>query len=359
MCGIAGYIGKSKALDFLLDGLKKLEYRGYDSAGIAVTQNNEIRVAKAKGKLDNLILKAENSIFCGNVGIGHTRWATHGKPDEINSHPHLSQDNRFAIVHNGIIENYIQLKEELKSNGFEFMSETDTEVIPNLVQYFYKDNVMEAFIKAISVLKGSYALGLVSTYEPDKIYAASKESPLILGIGENENYIASDIQALAGKTDKIQILKEGEFAEISQNNILITDSNRNPIAKEIIEINLNEVAPDKKDFEFFMLKEIMEQPKAVKDTITSLINNGLGINLNESYFENLNKIFIVGCGSAYHAGMVGKKIIEEYTRTQTIVELASEFKYQNPIIKKGDLAIFISQSGETSDTLAALKLAKE
>jgi len=362
MCGITGYAGTDSSKNFLIEGLKKLEYRGYDSAGIATIENSEITVTKTKGKVEELEKKAEYADHKGNVGIGHTRWATHGKPDETNSHPHISADKSFAVVHNGIIENYQELKYMLEKEGFEFVSETDTEVIPALIQYYYKDDVFSAFSQAVSVLRGSYALGVISVYEPDKIFAVSKDSPLIIGLGEKENYISSDIPALASKTCRVYIMKDSEFAIISKNDVLITDSNKTPVKKDITIISQNEVVADKQGYEFFMLKEIMEQPEAVAGVITQRVKDGIidfnELHLKKEYFENLNRIYIVGCGSAYHAGMAGKRILEDITRVQTQVEIASEFKYNSPIINKGDLMIAISQSGETSDTLAALKVAK-
>ena len=363
MCGITGYTGEYCAKEFLTEGLKKLEYRGYDSAGIATSEDGGIKVTKAKGDIAELIKKTDITPHFGCVGIGHTRWATHGKPDEINSHPHISNDEKFALVHNGIIENYLSIKEMLENNGFKLRSETDTEVIPNLVQFFYNGSVFDAFSKAVSMLKGSYALGLISSYEPDKIFAVSKDSPLIVGVGENENYIASDVHALLPKTKKVYLMEDEEFAIITKDEVKITDCRNSPIKKQISEITETEAAVDKQGYDFFMLKEIMEQPGAVAGTIIPRINQGLvdlrEIHLSKSYFEKLDKITVVACGSAYHAGMAGKSIIEDMARVKVNVELASEFKYNNPILNKGDLVIVISQSGETSDTLAALRLAKE
>lgn len=362
MCGITGYAGTKEVEKFLMEGLKKLEYRGYDSAGIATLENSKIRITKAKGKLEELQKKISNLPHRGSIGIGHTRWATHGKPDEINSHPHISQDGNFAVVHNGIIENYLSLRKMLEENGFEFHSETDTEVIPHLVQLFYTHDVFEAFAKAVSMIKGTYALGLISTYDPNRIFATAKDSPLIIGIGENENFIASDIPALLSKTDKAYLMHENEFAVISKDEIVLTDNNKNPIIKEITQVHQDEISASKNGYEFFMLKEIMEQPEAVKNTIMPIIEKGYvdfkEIKLPDEYLTNLNKVFIVGCGSAYHAGLVGKHIIENMTKVHTVVEIASEFRYTNHVIEEGDLVIAISQSGETSDTLAALKYAK-
>ena len=362
MCGIAGYAGNLPAKDFLLEALEKLEYRGYDSAGIATLEADSINISKTKGKLNELTKKVASFTHNGTIGIGHTRWATHGKPDEINSHPHISQDRNFAVVHNGIIENYLSLKKMLEEHGFKFKSETDTEVIPNLIQHFYKGNVFDAFIKATSYLKGSYALGLVSCFEPDKIYAVAKDSPLIVGEGNQENYLASDIPALLQKTKNVYMMKDNEFAIITKDSITFFDSVKNPINKEITKIDYTNASVSKNGYEFFMLKEIMEQPDAVKNTITPRLKDGYvnlsEISLTKEYFSKLNKIFIVACGSAYHAGLIGKNIIENMARVFVSVELASEFRYSNPVIEKGDLVIVISQSGETSDSLAALKYAK-
>lgn len=362
MCGIAGYAGNFPAKDFLLEALEKLEYRGYDSAGIATLETECINISKTKGNLNELTKKVANSIHNGSVGIGHTRWATHGKPDEINSHPHVSQDENFVVVHNGIIENYLPLKKMLEESGFKFKSETDTEVIPNLIQYFYKGDVFDAFLKAVSYLKGSYTIGLVSCFEPDKIYAVAKDSSLIVGKGNQENYLASDIPALLQKTKNVYMMKDNEFAIITKDNISFFDSTKNPINKEITKIDYTNASVSKNGYEFFMLKEIMEQPDAVKNTIVPRLKDGYvdlsEISLTKEYFNGLNKIFIVACGSAYHAGLVGKNIIENMARVFVSVELASEFRYSNPVIEKGDLVVVISQSGETSDSLAALKYAK-
>lgn len=362
MCGIAGYAGNLPAKDFLLESLEKLEYRGYDSAGIATLEADSINISKTKGKLNELTKKVASFTHNGTIGIGHTRWATHGKPDEINSHPHISQDRNFAVVHNGIIENYLSLKKMLEEHGFKFKSETDTEVIPNLIQHVYKGNVFDAFIKATSYLKGSYALGLVSCFEPDKIYAVVKDSPLIAGKGNQENYLASDIPALLQKTKNVYMMKDNEFAIITKDSITFFDSVKNPINKEITKIDYTNASVSKNGYEFFMLKEIMEQPDAVKNTITPRLKDGYvnlsEISLTKEYFSKLNKIFIVACGSAYHAGLIGKNVIENMARVFVSVELASEFRYSNPVIEKGDLVIVISQSGETSDSLAALKYAK-
>jgi len=363
MCGIVGYIGKNEAKYFLLKGLEKLEYRGYDSAGICTLHDKKIKLCKTKGRLVSLKEKIQLSDLSGCVGIGHTRWATHGEPTDVNSHPHLSNDKKFAVVHNGIIENYSELKEMLIENGYKFLSETDTEVIPNLIQYCYNGDVFEAFSKAVSYLKGAYALGLISTYQPETVFAARKDSPLVVGLGNGENFLASDIPAILSETKQVYILESGEFAAITNDSVQIVDSKKIPIKKEIFKVTWDIDAAEKNGYEFYMLKEIMEQPKAIINTISPRIKNGKvdlsEISLTNDYFMDLKNIFIVACGSAYHVGLVGKNLIEGMGRIAVSVEQASEFRYRNPIINKGDLVILISQSGETSDTVAALRYAKK
>lgn len=364
MCGIIGYVGEKKAAPILLDGLKRLEYRGYDSAGIAVYHQGEIKIKKAKGKLEILDRETKGgTILDGTLGIGHTRWATHGAPTQLNSHPHYSSDGKFAIVHNGIVENYLQLRQFLSEQGVEFVSETDTEVIPQLMQYYYNGDVFDTFLKVVGKLEGAYALGLVSAYEPDVMYAVRKDSPLIVGIGEGENFIASDIPAILSYTKQVYLLEENEFAVIKKDSIQIVDRDKKPIQKEIFEVNWDVDAAEKDGYDFYMLKEIMEQPKAIRKTILPRINGNQivmdELSLSDEYYRNLKKIFVVACGSAYHVGLVGKNIIEGLARIPTEVDLASEFRYRNPIICPDDLVIIISQSGETSDTLAALRYAKK
>ena len=364
MCGIIGYVGEKKAAPILLDGLKRLEYRGYDSAGIAVYHQGEIQIKKAKGKLEILDREPKGgTILEGTLGIGHTRWATHGAPTQLNSHPHYSSDGKFAIVHNGIVENYLQLRQFLSEQGVEFVSETDTEVIPQLMQYYYNGDVFDTFLKVVGKLEGAYALGLVSAYEPDVMYAVRKDSPLIVGIGEGENFIASDIPAILSYTKQVYLLEENEFAVIKKDSIQIVDRDKKPIQKEIFEVNWDVDAAEKDGYDFYMLKEIMEQPKAIRKTILPRINGNQivmdELSLSDEYYRNLKKVFVVACGSAYHVGLVGKNIIEGLARIPTEVDLASEFRYRNPIICPDDLVIIISQSGETSDTLAALRYAKK
>lgn len=362
MCGITGYVGKKQAKNFLLEGLSKLEYRGYDSAGIAILGDGRIKFSKVKGRLSNLIEKTKNEDMSGCLGIGHTRWATHGAPTENNSHPHFSQDMKFAVVHNGIIENYLELRDFLKNEGFTFKTETDTEVVPQLMQYYYNGDIFDTFTKVVSKLKGAYALGLISAYDSETLYAARKDSPLIVGLGEDENYIASDIPAILSHTKKVYLLDQGEFAVLKKDGVMITDINKNPVKKDVFEVTWDVDSAEKEGYDFFMLKEIMEQPKAMLNTITPRIKDGKvylsEISLDDDYFKRLNKVYIVACGSAYHAGLVGKNIIEGIARINTEVDLASEFRYRNPVINNGDLVIIISQSGETSDTLAALRYAK-
>ncbi len=363
MCGITGYVGENDAKEFLLGGLEKLEYRGYDSAGICVADADELKVLKVKGRLKNLADKVCHNDMYGRCGIGHTRWATHGVPSETNSHPHLSEDGCFAVVHNGIIENYMELREFLVANGYHFKSETDTEVVPYLMQYYYDGDVLEALKKTAARLSGSYALGVVSTHCPGKLFAARKDSPLIVGIGDGENYIASDIPAVLNYTRKVYLLEQDEFAVVDKDNIKIYDAGGNQIIKGIFEVNWDVGAAEKDGYEFYMLKEIMEQPKAMRDTIAPRIRENKVVmdelSLSEDYFKNLNKIYIVACGSAYHVGLTGKYIFESLAGINTQVELASEFRYSNPVVCDNDLVIIISQSGETSDTLAALRYAKK
>ncbi len=364
MCGIVGYVGRREAAGILLNGLEKLEYRGYDSAGVCVVENGkELCVCKEKGKLENLrglLFGNSDNVLKGKVGIGHTRWATHGEANRINSHPHLSKNKKFAVVHNGIIENYHELKEFLENLGFEFLSETDTEVIVHLVEYFYNGDVFLAFRNAVKMLKGSYALGLLSEYEPDKLFAARKDSPLIVGVGENENFIASDIPAILSETKDVYFLDDGDFCVITKDNIIFSNPEGNEIKKELHTVTFSEEVAEKGGYEHFMLKEIHEQPRAVFDTLRGRLSKNLDISIfDESLVENINKIYIVACGTAYHAGMVGKYVIEKMSGIPVSVEIASEFRYNEPLIDKNTLVIAVSQSGETADTLAGIRLSKK
>lgn len=365
MCGIVGYIGDRDAVPILIKGLKRLEYRGYDSAGIAVFADNKIKFVKSKGKIKDLEekLKLEKGLE-STCGIGHTRWATHGEPSEANSHPHLSNNGRFAIVHNGIIENYISLKNNLKEKGYKFLSETDTEVVAHLVDYYFSKtgNMLETVIKVIERVDGSYAFGILSLDNPDEIIAVRKDSPLIVGLGDGENFIASDIPAILEHTRRYYLLEDNEIAILRKDGVCVKNLDRETVKKEVFEVDWNVDAAEKGGYEHFMLKEIYEQPKALRDTISPRISGGdivfEGLKLTPERIRALNRIYIVACGSAWHVGMVAKYVIESLCRIPVQVDLASEFRYRDPIIDKGDLCIVISQSGETADTLAALREAK-
>ena len=360
MCGIVGYIGKNQAAPILLEGLSKLEYRGYDSAGIAVYNNNELEVAKSKGKLAVLSEKIDGGKkLGGNMGIGHTRWATHGEPSDVNAHPHLSQSGRFAVVHNGIIENYISLKKKLESKGFEFISETDTEVIAHLFEYYYKGDIMDTMIKVINRVEGSYALGVLCVDYPDQFIAVRKASPMIVGLGDEENFIASDVTAILKHTRDIYYLEDNEIVVLKKDSVKVYNTDKEEVKKEKFTVDWDVSAAEKGGYEHFMMKEIEEQPKAIRDTISPRIKDGKivldDISLTEEDIKNINKIYIVACGSAYHVGVVGKYVIEKMCRIPVEVQVASEFRYCDPIVGKDDLVIVISQSGETE---AALEEAK-
>ena len=364
MCGIVGYVGNNEAVPFLLQGLEKLEYRGYDSSGIAVYSNNKIKLAKKQGRLKILeeLLESEDRIS-SHLGIGHTRWATHGNPSDINAHPHLSYSGKIALIHNGIIENYMELKEKLISKGFDkFISDTDTEVAVQLLDYFYKGDMFEAIKKLVNTIEGSFSLGIICTDYPDTLFAAKKDSPLIIGVGKGENYIASDIPAVLSKTKNICRLKEKQIAIIKADDFEIFDFNGNPAEKEITLINWNVTAAEKNNYEHFMIKEIMEQPEVIKATISPRIKNTEihldTVSFSHEYLADLNKISIVACGSAYHVGCAAKYFMEQLLKKPVEVDVASEFRYRSPIIDKNTLTIVISQSGETADTLAALREAK-
>ena len=363
MCGIVGYTGSQEAAPILLEGLKKLEYRGYDSAGIAVLNDNLIAVSKVTGRIANLCERTADGKNCpGTVGIGHTRWATHGAPTDINAHPHMSNDGKFAVVHNGIIENYIALREELIQKGYRFESQTDTEVIVHLIEMYYTGDLKKAVIKTSARLQGSYALGVVCTDEPEKVYVAREASPLILGVGVGENYFASDVTALVSYTRNAIYLDDGEFAEITPDSITVFNPAGQPIEKKISRITWDIQSAEKGGYEHFMLKEIIEQPRAVKATIAPRIKDGDIIldetELTADYLESINKIVITACGSAYYAGCAGKYAIEKLCRIPVQVELASELRYSDPLIDEHTLLIVLSQSGETADTIAAMKECK-
>ena len=362
MCGIVGYVGYRDCTDVLIDALSKLEYRGYDSAGIAVFENEEIKVAKSKGRLADLEAKMEKEgRLHGSAGIGHTRWATHGEPSDRNSHPHGGE--RVTIVHNGIIENYKALKDFLLSVGRGFKSDTDTEVVAQLLDYYYDGDPVHTISKVIRELEGSYALGIVFADFPDTIFAIRRESPLIVGVGENESFIASDVPAILKYTKNYYLLDHDEIAVLSKYSTKIYDLHYKQINKELKTADWDMDAAEKCGFEHFMLKEIYEQPTAIKTTITPRITNGLpnleecGITVDK--LNEFNKVHIVACGTAMHAGMVGKYVIEKLARVPVNVDIASEFRYREPLVTDKDLVIIISQSGETADSLAALRLAKK
>lgn len=364
MCGIVGYVGNAQAAPFLLDGMSKLEYRGYDSAGIAVYEKGKIRVEKCVGRLDALRHKLEGRMPEGSMGIGHTRWATHGRPSDRNSHPHTDESGDFVVVHNGIIENYLMLKEKLIAQGQKFSSDTDTEIVAHLFADFYEGDMEEAVKKVLKTIEGSYSLVFMCAAEPDKLICTKKDNPLIIGLGEGENFIASDIPAIIAKTRRTYIMSDGEIATVTKDGVWVQDINGTPITKKVFEVNWNAEAAEKGGFEHFMLKEIYEQPKAIKDTMRGrLAENGTEINFTElgwtpEDFTGISKIFIVACGTAYHAGIVGKYYLENLARIPVEVDIASEFRYRNPLVDANCLTIVISQSGETIDTLAALKEAK-
>lgn len=364
MCGIVGYVGNAQAAPFLLDGMSKLEYRGYDSAGIAVYEKGKIRVEKCVGRLDALRHKLEGRMPEGSMGIGHTRWATHGRPSDRNSHPHTDESGDFVVVHNGIIENYLMLKEKLIAKGQKFSSDTDTEIVAHLFADFYEGDMEEAVKKVLKTIEGSYSLVFMCAAEPDKLMCTKKDNPLIIGLGEGENFIASDIPAIIAKTRRTYIMSDGEIATVTKDGVWVQDINGTPITKKVFEVNWNAEAAEKGGFEHFMLKEIYEQPKAIKDTMRGrLAENGTEINFTElgwtpEDFTGISKIFIVACGTAYHAGIVGKYYLENLARIPVEVDIASEFRYRNPLVDANCLTIVISQSGETIDTLAALKEAK-
>ena len=370
MCGIVGYIGSQKASPILLAGLSKLEYRGYDSAGIATIEKNSIRIAKDKGRVENLYNLKETKELEGTIGIAHTRWATHGIPSKVNSHPHFDMTESFAVVHNGIIENYLELRKFLEENGYKFISDTDTEVVPNLISYFYsKDNenddfkILRSVKKACDKLIGSFSLEILSKYMPNNMIVVRKDSPLVIGKGNGENYIASDIPAILGYTKDFYLLNNFEYVILSKDNIKFYDNNLKEFSKDTTTITWDAMAADKGGYEDFMIKEMMEQPTAVRETIGSRIENGkcnfTELDFTKEYLQSLNLIYIVACGTAMHAGLAVKKTIEKYCKVPVIVDIASEFRYRDPIVNEKTLCIFISQSGETADTLAALKLCKE
>ena len=365
MCGIIGYIGTKKAKPILINGLLRLEYRGYDSAGIATIENDGIKVVKEKGRIANLNSIEEINTLEGTIGIGHTRWATHGKPSAENSHPHYDNSKTFAVVHNGIIENYHELRKFLEDKGYTFYSDTDTEVIPNLISYYYKaeKDFLKSVKKACDDLKGSFALEILCKDYPDNMIVVRQDSPLVIGKGLNENYISSDIPAILSFTKDFYFLNDREFAVLSRKNIEFYDNDLNKIDKPIKSIEWNTASAEKDGYDDFMLKEIYEQPNAIRETIGSkLSENKISFNdfsISKEYLQSLNKLYIVACGTAMNAGYTVKNTFESLCKISVEVEIASEFRYKDPLVDEKTLCIFISQSGETADTIAALKLAKE
>ena len=364
MCGIVGYVGSNQAAPFLLEGLSKLEYRGYDSAGIAVMDGSEIKVEKSVGRLGVLQKKLEQRMLQGTIGIGHTRWATHGRPSDLNSHPHTDCSGKFVVVHNGIIENYLELKEKLIERGHVFLSETDTEVVAHMMEEYYAGDFEAAVKKVLSEISGSYSLVFLSENDPDKIICSKQDNPLVIGLGIGENFIASDIPAIINHTRRTYILSDGEMAVITKDSVWVMNRQGVPVTKKVFEVNWDAEAAEKGGYEHFMIKEIYEQPKAIRDTMTSrLAKDDSHILFDELKWSKedvaaINKIAIVACGTAYHAGVVGKYYIERMARIPVEVDIASEFRYRQPLVDENTLMVVISQSGETSDTLAALKEAK-
>ncbi len=367
MCGVVGYIGKNDAVPVLINGLSKLEYRGYDSAGVAVydSKQDKINICKTKGRIQNLQDKLYMSPLNGKVGIGHTRWATHGVPSDRNAHPHFSDDSKIAVVHNGIIENYMSLKEELEEKGYKFASETDTETVAHLIDYYYKSgmDILDAVFKVLDRIEGSYALGILCRDFPDQLIATRKDSPLVVGLGEGENFIASDMPAILNYTRDVYLIDDNQVAVLTADSVKILDLEKNEVKKDIFKVDWDIEAAEKSGYDHFMLKEIHEQPKVVRDNLNSrLKENGVeldSIKLGEKELRNINRIYIVACGTAYYAGLVGKYLIERVVRIPVNSEVASEFRYKDPLIDDKTLMIVVSQSGETADTIAAMRLAKE
>ena len=365
MCGIVGYLGSRKAAEVIVEGLSKLEYRGYDSAGVAVNSSNEkeLNIRKFKGRLSVLAEDLEKNPIDGNLGIGHTRWATHGEPSDVNSHPHFNQAKTIAVVHNGIIENYMEIKEELISEGVKFESQTDTEVIAHLVDKYYEGNLLDAVYKTISKLRGAYALGVKCKEHGNELVAVRKDSPLVVGVGEGENFIASDIPALLKYTRDVYFLENGEVVHLKDENVTVYDSNRNLVEKEVFHVTWDVEAASKGGYDYFMSKEIHEQPTGVRETLERrLDDNGNiildSINISKEDLEKINKVYIVACGTAYNAGLLGKYAIEKFVNIPVITDIASEFRYSDPFVDENSLVILVSQSGETADTLAVLRDSK-
>lgn len=363
MCGIVGYVGKNNGIPVILSGLYKLEYRGYDSAGLAAIVDGELKVIKTKGRIKDLDEKVQAyGELTPNCAIGHTRWATHGAPSDVNSHPHISKNGRVAIVHNGIIENYQELKEMLTAKGFEFVSQTDTEVVAHLFELNYKGNALNAILDTAKQLRGSYAIGVVSADNPEEIVCVRRDNPLIIGLGDGENVLGSDIPAIIDTTKKYIILNDDEAASLTRDGVRVVNALGDEVTKEVQTVTWDISAAEKGGYEHFMIKEIFEQPKAIKSTVSPRIVDFLPkldeANITDDTFKNVKNIHIIACGSAMYAGLVGKHVIEKLARIPCLASVASEFRYNDPIIDKNDLCIIISQSGETADTLAALREAK-
>ncbi|MDD7311479.1 MAG: glutamine--fructose-6-phosphate transaminase (isomerizing) [Clostridiaceae bacterium] len=363
MCGIVGYVGAKQAVPVLLQGLYKLEYRGYDSAGVALLEQGALRVIKTRGRIKNLEeLTRQQGPFSATCGIGHTRWATHGEPSDINAHPHVSGNGRVALVHNGIIENYLELREMLKKAGFTIQTQTDSEVVAHLFQMHYRGDVVQALRETVKHLRGSYALGVITADAPDQLVCTRRDNPLIIGVGEGENMIASDIPAILALTKRYIVLSDNQIARITAGGVEITDELGTPVEPRVETVTWDVAAAEKGGYEHFMMKEIFEQPKAVRDTIAPRLRDGLPAleeeGLSDELFRNVRNIHITACGSALHAGLVGKQVIERLARVPVMAQVASEFRYCDPIIGPEDLCIVISQSGETADTLAALREAR-
>jgi len=363
MCGIVGYIGKNNAPKLVLEGLKKLEYRGYDSAGLSFVSENKLKTFKKKGRIKNLEDSFNLDDFHSNICIGHTRWATHGEPSEINAHPHLSSDGKISVVHNGIIENYLELRNNLIDKGYNFLSQTDTEVIPNIISYNYDEDILEAVFKSTKVLRGAYSLGIIDENEPNRLIAVRNSSPLLFAICEDGYFIASDITSVIEHTNKVIYLEDGDTLDMRLNSYTIYDKNHKKVEREVTEVKISPDAASKEDYDHFLIKEIHEQPRVLKDVI-SIKHKDYKVDLpSEGSFsleelKDINKIYVTACGTAFHAGEAGKFAIEKLAKIPVISEIASEFRYKNMFLDDKSLVIFVSQSGETADTLAALKEAK-
>ena len=364
MCGIVGYIGKNNATKLVLEGLKKLEYRGYDSAGLSMIRDNKLVTFKKKGRIKVLEDSFDQDEFSSNICIGHTRWATHGEPNEINAHPHLSSDSKISVVHNGIIENYLELKSSLSNKGYKFLSQTDTEIIPNVIADNYKGNILEAVFKATEILRGAYSLGIIDENDPNRLIAVRNSSPLLFAICDDGYFVASDITSVIEHTNKIIYLEDGDIVDMNENSYTIYDKDHKKVEREISEVKISAADASKEGYDHFLIKEIHEQPRVLREVI-SIKHNNYKINLPEEgslsleELKNINKIYITACGTAFHAGEAGKFAIENLAKIPVISEIASEFRYKNMFLDDKSLVIFVSQSGETADTLAALKEANK